>query len=186
VASKTTGMGGLAERYATALYALADERKLLDQVAADLRALRDLVAQSADLRRLIRSPVLARAAQGRAIAAITEAAGADPLTRNFLGLLARNRRLFALPEMIKHFLATLAFRRGEVTAEVAAAQALTPEQLERLGEELRKSVGRKITVDLRVDPALLGGLVVRLGSRMVDASLASKLHRLEMAMKGVR
>ncbi len=186
MASEATGMGGLAERYATALFALADERKLLDVMAADLRALRDLIAESADLRRLIRSPVLARAAQGKAIAAIAAAAGADPLTRNFLGLLARNRRLFALPEMIKHFLATLALRRGEVTAEVTVAQALTPAQLERLGDELRKSVGRKVTVDLRIDPKLLGGLVVRLGSRMVDASLESKLHRLEMAMKGIR
>jgi F-type H+-transporting ATPase subunit delta len=186
VASEATGVGGLAGRYATALFELADERKLLDAVAEDLRGLRGLIRESADLRRLIRSPVLAREAQGRAIEALAQAAGLQPLTRNFLGLLARNRRLFALPEMIEGFLQTLAQRRGEVTAEVVAAQDLTPAQRDTLSEQLRKSLGQKVTVDLRVDPSLLGGLVVKLGSRMVDASLKSKLHRLEMAMKGIR
>jgi F-type H+-transporting ATPase subunit delta len=186
VASEATGAGGLAERYALALFELADEAKALDGIAADLRGLKGLLAESADLRRLIRSPVLARAAQAKAVAALAERAGLQALTRNFLGLLARNRRLFALPEMIGRFLATLAERRGEVTAEVAAAQDLTPAQRDRLGEELRKAVGQKVTIDLSVDPTLLGGLVVRLGSRMVDASLKSKLRRLEMAMKGVR
>jgi len=186
VASEATGAAGLAGRYATALFALADERKLLDRVAEDLRGLRALVAESADLKRLIRSPVLAREAQGRAVAALAERAGLDPLTRNFLGLLARNRRLFALPAMIERFLATLAHRRGEVTAEVVAAQELTPAQRDSLDQQLRKSVGQKVAVDIRVDPSLLGGLVVRLGSRMVDASLKSKLQRLEMALKGVR
>jgi F-type H+-transporting ATPase subunit delta len=186
VASEATGAGGLAERYALALYELADEAKTLDQVADDLRGLRALVAESADLRRLIRSPVLGRDQQGKAVAALAERAGLNPLTRNFLGLLARNRRLFALPEMIGGFLATLAARRGEVTAEVVAAQDLTPAQRDRIGEQLRKAVGQKVAIELRVDPSLLGGLVVKLGSRMVDASLKSKLHRLEMAMKGVR
>ncbi len=185
MASESTGVGGLAGRYATALFELADERKALDAAAEDLRRLRALIRDSADLRRMIRSPVLAREAQGRAVAALAQAAGLQPLTQNFLGLLARNRRLFALPEMIEHFLRTLAARRGEVTAEVVAAQELTPAQRDSLGEQLRRSVGQKVTVDFRVDPALLGGLVVRLGSRMVDASLKSKLHRLEMAMKGI-
>lgn len=186
MASEATGVGGLAERYATALFELADERKLLDAVAEDLRGLRGLIRESADLRRLIRSPVLARDAQGKAVEALAERAGLGPLVRNFLGLLARNRRLFALPEMIERFLRMLAQRRGEVTAEVVSAQDLTPAQREHLSEQLRKSVGQKVTVDIRVDPALLGGLVVKLGSRMVDASLKSKLHRLELAMKGVR
>jgi F-type H+-transporting ATPase subunit delta len=186
VASEATGAGGLAERYAVALFELADEAKALDQVAADLRGLKSVMAESPDLRRMIRSPVIARAAQGKAIAALAERAGLQHLTRNFLGLLARNRRLFALPEMIERFLATLAARRGEVTADVVAAQELTPAQRDSLGEQLRKAVGQKVTVELSVDPSLLGGLVVRLGSRMVDASLKSKLHRLEMAMKGVR
>ena len=185
VASEATGAGGLAERYAIALFDLADERKALDEVAGDLRGLRDLIGESADLKRLIRSPVLARSAQGKAIDALAARIALQPLTRNFLGLLAQNRRLFALPEMIARFLATLAFRRGEVTAEVVAAQELTPRQLDTLGDQLRKAVGQKVAVDVRVDPSLLGGLVVKLGSRMVDASLKSKLHRLEMAMKGI-
>ena len=186
MASEATGAGGLAERYALALFDLADEQKALDAVAEDLKALRALVAESADLRRLIRSPVIGRAAQGKAIAALADRAGLQPMTRNFLGLLAKNRRLFALPEMIGRFLATLAARRGEVTAEVVAAQELSPTQRDNLGEQLRKVLGQKVSVDIRVDPALIGGLTVRLGSRMVDASLKSKLHRLEMAMKGVR
>jgi F-type H+-transporting ATPase subunit delta len=186
VASEATGVGGLASRYATALYDLADERAALDAVADDLRTLKTLVAESADLRRMILSPVIGRAAQGKAIAALAERAALQALTRNFLGLLARNRRLFALPAVIERYLATLAARRGEVTAEVAAAEDLSPEQRERLGEQLRRAVGQKVAVDLRVDPSLLGGLVVKIGSRMVDASLKGKLRRLEMVMKGVR
>jgi F-type H+-transporting ATPase subunit delta len=186
VASEATGVAGLADRYATALLELADERKTLDAVAGDLRALRGLLGESADLARMIRSPVLSREAQGAAIAALAERAALDALTRNFLGLLAKNRRLFALPAMIGRFLEMLAARRGEVTADVVAATPLSPEQQDRLNAELRRAVGQKVTVDVRVDPKLLGGLVLRLGSRMVDASLASRLRRLEMAMKGGR
>jgi F-type H+-transporting ATPase subunit delta len=185
VASKGTGVSGLADRYATALFDLADERKSLDQVADDLRQLRAMLAESAELRRLIRSPILSRIEQGRAITAIAEGAGLTPLTRNFLGLVAQNRRLFAVPGMIDAFLARLASRRGEVTAEIVAAQALTPAQLDAVNEQLRKAMGSKVAVEVRVDPTLLGGLVVKVGSRMVDASLRSKLHRLQLAMKGV-
>jgi len=176
---------GLAERYAAALFDLADERKALDTVAADLQALRAMLRESAELRRLIRSPVLTRESQGKAIAAVAERAQASPLVRNFLALLARNRRLFALPEMIESYLARLAERRGEVTAHVSAAQDLSPAQKDAIGEQLRKAVGRKVAVDIEIDPSLLGGLVVRVGSRMVDASLKSKLNRLQLAMKGV-
>ena len=186
MASETSGTSGLGGRYATALYALADERKVLDDVAEDLRALRRLLDESADLRRLIRSPVLTRAEQGRAIAALAERAGFQPLVRNVLGLLARNRRLFALAEVIEAYLAELAARRGEVTAQVTAAQDLTEAQRGALDERLRRIVGGKVSIELRVDPALLGGLIVKLGSRMVDASLGSKLARLQLAMKGVR
>ena len=186
MASEATGGGQLAERYALALFELADEAKALDETAGDLRALKALISESADLRRLIRSPVIARAEQGKAVAALAQRAELQPLTRNFLGLLARNRRLFALPAMIDRFLANLAARRGEVTAEVVAAQELTPAQRDSLGDQLRKAVGQKVAVELSVDPSLLGGLVVRLGSRMVDASLKSKLRRLEMTMKGIR
>jgi F-type H+-transporting ATPase subunit delta len=186
VASEATGVSGLAERYAAALFDLADERKALDQVAGDLQNLRALLRESADLRRLIRSPVLSRIEQGRAIAAIADQVGLAPITRNFLGLLAQNRRLFALPEMIEGFLNRLAERRGEVTAQVVAAQPLTPQQSEAVNEQLRRAVGSKVAVDIRVDPSLLGGLVIKVGSRMVDASLKSKLHRLQLAMKGVQ
>jgi F-type H+-transporting ATPase subunit delta len=186
VASETKGVSGLADRYAAALFDLADERKELDAVAGDLQGLRTLLRDSGDLRRLIRSPVLSRDEQGKAIAAIAQQARIAPLTRNFLGLLAQNRRLFALPDMIESFLARLAERRGEVTAQVTAAQDLTPAQREAVNEQLRKAVGRKVAVDIRVDPSLLGGLIVKVGSRMVDASLKSKLHRLQLAMKGVQ
>ena len=186
MASEAAGVSGLSERYAKALFELADDRKALDEVAGDLRALRTLMHESADFRRLIRSPVLSRAEQAKAVAAVAEKAGFSQLTRNFLGVVARNRRLFVLPGVITGYLSTLATRRGEVTAEVTAAKPLTPAQTEAVNEQLRKAVGRKVAVDLRVDPSLLGGLIVKVGSRMVDASLRSKLSRLQLAMKGVQ
>jgi F-type H+-transporting ATPase subunit delta len=185
VAAEAKGGSGLADRYAAALFDLADERKALDAVADDLKALRAMLRDSADLRRLIRSPVLSREAQAKGVGALATQAQISPLTRNFLGLLAQNRRLFALPEMIESYLQRLAEKRGEVTAHVRTAQELTPAQREAVNEQLRRAVGRKVAVDVEVDPSLLGGLVVKVGSRMVDASLRSKLHRLQLAMKGV-
>jgi len=185
VASEATGVSGLAERYAKALFELADDRKALDDVANDLRALRGLVGESADFRRLIRSPVLSRIEQAKAVAALAERAGFSVLTRNFLGVAARNRRLFVLPSVIAAYLQVLAARRGEVTAQVTAARPLTSAQTEAVNEQLRKAVGGKVAVDLRIDPSLIGGLIVKVGSRMVDASLKSKLARLQLAMKGV-
>lgn len=184
MAGEAKGVSGLAERYAAALFDLADERKALDAVAGDLQSLRAMLRDSADLRRVIRSPVLSRDEQGKGIAALADKAQISPLARNFLGLLAQNRRLFALPDMIESFLHRLAERRGEVTAHVVSAQDLSPQQRDAVNEQLRKAVGRKVAVDIEVDPSLLGGLVVKVGSRMVDASLKSKLHRLQLAMKG--
>lgn len=184
MASEATGVSGLAERYAAALFDLADERHALDAVAGDLRELRAMLAESPDLARLVRSPVLSREAQGKAIAALAERAGLSPLTRDFLGVVARNRRLFAAPAMIDSYLAKLAQRRGEVTAEVTAAQPLSEAQNAALGEQLRRAVGRRVTVDIRVDPSLLGGMVVKVGSRMIDSSLRSKLQRLRLALRG--
>ena len=183
MATKTTGL--IAERYASALYEWADSAKALDQIAADLRSLKAMMAASTDLVRLIRSPVLGRADQSNAVTALAEKAGFHDLTRRFLGTVAANRRLFTLTAVIEGFLAELARRRGEATADVTSAVSLTPAQTAALEEALRSVVGSKVTVDLKVDRSLIGGLVVRVGSRMIDTSLATKLRRLRLAMKGV-
>ena len=183
MASKTTGVASLAERYAAALFDLADERHALDAVAGDLRELRAMLQTSPDLVRLLRSPVLSRDEQGQAIAAVSERAGLSELTRDFLGVVARNRRLFAAPEIIEAYLAKLAERRGEITAEVTVAQPLNEARQAALLEQLRRTVGARVVVDIRVDPGLLGGMIVKIGSRMVDASLNSRLQRLRLAMR---
>ncbi|MFQ5466613.1 MAG: F0F1 ATP synthase subunit delta [Kiloniellaceae bacterium] len=180
-----TGLSGLAGRYALALIDLADEKKELDQVADDLSALKALIAESEDLRKLIRSPLLSRAAKSRAMAAILEKAGMGEITRRFILVVTRNRRLFALPRMIDAYLAELARRRGEITAEVVSATELNDTQQKALVEALRAAVGGKAQIDLTVDRDLIGGLIVKVGSRMVDNSLRSKLQRLQLAMKGV-
>jgi len=183
LAAEGTGVSNLAERYAAALFELADERRALDGVAGDLGELRAMLHDSGDLVRLIRSPVLSRDEQGRAVAALAEHAGLSVLTRDFLGVVAKNRRLFAVPEMIDAFLKKLAERRGEVTAEVTVAQPLDEARQNALMEQLRRAVGARVAVDIRVDPRLLGGMIVKVGSRMVDASLSSRLQRLRLAMK---
>jgi F-type H+-transporting ATPase subunit delta len=182
VAAESTGL--IAERYASALYDLADTAKALDRVADDLRQLKRMVAESADLARLIASPIIPRGAQTKALVAIAETSGFHDLTRRFLGAVAGNRRLFALAHTIEAFLAELARRRGEMTAEVTSATPLKPPQVDALTSALKTATGAKISVDLKVDPGLIGGLKVRLGSRMVDTSLQSKLKRLQLAMKG--
>jgi F-type H+-transporting ATPase subunit delta len=183
--SEITGLTGLAERYATALFDLADERRALDEVASDLRELRSMLLGSGDFLRLIRSPVLTRQEQGKAIGVIAERAHLSSLVRNFLAVVAANRRLFAVPAMVEAFLVRLAARRGEVTAQVTAARPLSEAQREALDDQLRRSVGGRISVDVRVDPGLIGGIVVKLGSRMVDASIESKLRRLQLVMKAI-
>jgi F-type H+-transporting ATPase subunit delta len=185
LASEATGVASLAERYAAALFELADEQHQLDAVAGDLRELRAMLHESPDLDRLLRSPVLSREEQAQAIAALAERAGLSKLTKDFLGVVAGNRRLFAVPAMIDAYLNQLAERRGEVTAEVTTAQPLNDAQQNTLGEQLRRAVGRRITIDLKIDPSLLGGMIVKVGSRMIDGSLKSRLHRLQLAMKGV-
>jgi F-type H+-transporting ATPase subunit delta len=185
LASEATGVSGLAERYAAALFDLANERRILDETAANLRELKEMLRASAELSRLIRSPILSREEQGKAIAALAEQAGFSPVVRDFLAVVARNRRLFAVPAMIEAYLEKLAERRGEITAEVAAAQPLSTAQLDLLRDHLRRKFGRQVAIDVRIDPGLIGGVIVKLGSRMVDASVRSKLQRLQMAMKGV-
>lgn len=185
MAARGTGPGGLAARYAAALFELAEEKKQLDQVAADLASLKAVIAGSGDLARLIRSPVLSRAEQSRALAAVLEKAGMSELVRRFVGLVAQNRRLFVLPDMIDAYLSQLAERRGEVTAEVVSARPLSDAQRDAVAAALRKAIGGKVAVAARVDPALIGGLVVKVGSRLIDSSLRTKLQRLQHAMKGV-
>ncbi len=185
LAAQETGTAGLAARYAAALFDLADESKQLDGVAQDLRAIRALIAESADLRRLVRSPVLTRAEQAKAMAAVLEKAGTSDLVRRFVGLVAENRRLFALTDMIEAYLGELARRRGEVTASVTSAAPLSDAQTSALTEALRRAVGGKVSIEAHTDANLIGGLIVKVGSRMVDSSLKSKLQRLKLVMKGV-
>jgi F-type H+-transporting ATPase subunit delta len=185
LAAESTGISGLAERYAAALFELADERHALDEAAGDLRELRAMLGASADLGRLVRSPVLSRADQGKAMAALAENAKLSKLTADFIAIVARNRRLFAVPAIIEAYLAKLAERRGEVTAEITAAQSLTDAQQGALTEQLRRVVGSRVAIDVRVDPSLLGGMVVKIGSRMVDGSIKGQLQRLQLSMKGI-
>lgn len=185
MAGEDTSTGSLAGRYARALFELADEGKALDRVAEDLKGLDALLTESEDLQRLVRSPLYGRDQQAKAMEAILERAGVSDLTRRFVLVVANNRRLFALPKMIRAFLAELARRRGEVRAEVTAAAPLNEAQEKALLETLSKAVGGKVQLDLKTDPSLLGGLVVKVGSRMIDTSLKTKLQRLQFAMKGV-
>ena len=164
---------------------LEEARRMLDEVASDLRQLREMLHASGDFLRLIRSPILSRDQQGRAMGVLAERAGLSQLVRDFFAVVARNRRLFAIPAMIEAFLAKLAARRGEVSAQVTAAQPLSEAQLGALNEQLRRSIGSRVSIDIRVDPGLIGGLVVKLGSRMVDGSIKSKLQRLQLAMKSI-
>ena len=178
------GSGGLAARYAAALFELADEKKALDAVADDLKTIRTMIGSSEDLRRLLRSPVIGRTDQGRAMAALLDAAGSGDLVRRFVGLVAEKRRLFALPRIIDAYLAELAHRRGETAAEVISAMPLDEASRARLADALRRVGGQRVSIDLKVDPDLIAGLVVKVGSRMVDSSLRTKLNRLQIAMKG--
>lgn len=184
MSAQFTGLTTIAGRYAVALFDLADADKAHDKVAADLTGLKELIAQSADLRRLILSPAMRRSDQERAMAEILARAGVSDLTRRFVLVVARNRRLFVLPQMIDAFQAELARRRGEIAAEVTAPKTLSARQLAALDQTLQKVMGGKVRVDLKIDPSLLGGLVVKIGSRMVDSSLRTKLMKLEVAMKG--
>ena len=185
MAGQSVGGANLADRYATALFDLALERDALEQIERDLDAIRTLVAGSEDLRRVVRSLTLSRAEQGKALDAVLERQGTSRYVRNFVALLARNRRVFLLGDMIAAFQAKLAEHRGEVSAEVTSAVPLKPAHVEAVNEALRAIVGRDVTLETRVDPALIGGLTVRVGSRMLDNSLRTKLQNLELAMKGI-
>ncbi len=185
MARKDTGLGGVAGRYALAMLGLADDKNQLDPVAQDLRGLLATIEASEDLRRLIRSPLFTRAQQSKAMASILDKAGVGELTRRFVLVVAENRRLFALPGIIEAYLAELRRRRGEITAEVTSAAPLTDAQHAALVEAIKSKVGGTVQVEVEIDRGLIGGLIVKIGSRMIDNSLRSKLQRLQLAMKGV-
>jgi F-type H+-transporting ATPase subunit delta len=181
----TSLTSGAAGRYSTALFDLAREAGELDRVEADLNQLSEALATSPELDDLIRNPVYTRAEQGRAMAAVAERMGLSDLVGNVVGLMAQKRRLFALPEMIAMFRALLAEHRGEVTADVTAAHPLSDVQRDALAAKIKGSLGRDVKLNVSVDPGIIGGLVVRVGSRMIDSSIRAKLARLQNAMKEV-
>lgn len=176
-------ISGVPSRYAEALFDLANEAGSLDAVERDLKALAAAIDASADFRKLLKSPVYDADDKGRAIAAIADKARVSPLTRNFLGVVARNRRLFVLDGVLKAFFARLAKHRGEVSAEAVSAAPLSNDQLTRLRGEIEGLVGKAVNLQTRVDPDLLGGLIVKVGSTMIDSSLRTKLNRLKSKLK---
>ncbi len=174
----------LSGRYATALFELARDSKTIDAVEASLANVRAALEQSEEFARLVASPLVSRQDAARAVAATADALGVDGTTRNFLGVLAENRRLAQLPAIIRAFRALAANHRGETTAEVTSAHPLSAAQVDALKQQLRTRIGRDVAVDLSVDPALLGGLVVKIGSQMIDSSIKTRLNTLAHAMKG--
>ena len=182
--AEATGVSCIAGRYATALFELADQATQLDVVADDLGVLNQMIADSNDLRRVVESPVLGRDQQAGAMDAVMEKAGLGDLSRRFIGVVAKNRRLFALGSMILAYRTLLAERRGEITAQITSAASLSESQRTDLREALKRAVGSDVAITATVDPDILGGLVVTVGSRMVDSSLRTKLQRLQLAMKG--
>ena len=184
--SMTTGGSSVAGRYASALFELASEQGQVADVEASLVKFQRMLDGSADLQRLVRSPVFSADEQSKAMSAIVEKAGIGGLGSNFLRVIARNRRLFAVPDMIRSFRALASRARGEVMAEVTSALPLTSAQVNALKDTLRGSVGKDVQLDAKVDPSLLGGLVVKVGSRMIDSSIRTKLSTLKARMKEVR
>lgn len=175
---------GLSGRYATALFDLAIEAASLDAVSASLTTLKDALAQSDDLKTLMTSPMVTRKAAAAGVAGVAASLKLDSLVSNFVGVLAANRRLAALPAIIRDFHALTAARRGEISARVTAATALSAAQQKALAAKLKAGLGRDVALDITIDPAILGGLIVRVGSRMIDSSLKTRLDSLGQALKG--
>jgi F-type H+-transporting ATPase subunit delta len=176
----------MAGRYATALYELADESKSVDAVLTDLQRFEDLVSSSEDLRRLVKSPVFSAEEQLSAITAILDKTKLSGLAANFIKLAAKNRRLFAVDAMIRAFRAIVAKARGELTAKVTVAEPLNDARLKDIKAALKDVTSQDVSVDVKVDPSIIGGIIVQLGSRMVDASLKTRLSAIQTAMKEVR
>ena len=178
-------ISGMAGRYATALFELALEEHALDAVKADLERFDALLAESRDLQRLVRSPVFTADEQTKALGAVLDKAGISGLSGRFLRLVAANRRLFAVRSMIKAFRALVARHKGEVTAEVTLAERPSETHLSAIKDTLKAVTKKDVQIDIKVDPSIIGGLIVKLGSRMVDASLRAKLNSIKHAMKEV-
>ncbi|MCL6697187.1 F0F1 ATP synthase subunit delta [Sphingomonas sp. NSE70-1] len=174
----------LAGRYATALFGLARDEKQIDAVTRSLATVEAAIAESPDLRTLATSPLIDRVDAGRAMRAVTPALGIDPITGKFLGVLADNGRLRELKAVIKIFRQLAAQHRGETTAEVISARPLDDGQMTALKSNLKARLGRDVAVEAKVDPEILGGIIVRHGSQMIDASIRTKLNTLAQAMKG--
>ena len=174
----------LSGRYATALFDLARNSKAIDSVGTSLESLKAALAQSSDFAALTTNPLLSRDALIKAVAAVAKAMKLDALTAKFLGVLAQNRRLAQLGPVIAAYQSLAANHRGEATATVTSAHALDASQVSALKKQLRAKIGRDVAVDLSVDPAILGGLVVKIGSQMIDSSIRTRLNTLANAMKG--
>lgn len=178
-------ISGVAERYASSLFELALEAGSVDKVGADLDRFQALLDESEDLRRLVASPVFSAEEQRSAVSAVSEKAGISGLVGNFLKVVAGNRRLFALPGMIRAFRVIAAEHRGEITAEVTSAHALSAAQETELKSALKGVTGKDVAIAVTVDPSILGGLIVKVGSRQIDTSLRTKLSTLKLALKEV-
>jgi F-type H+-transporting ATPase subunit delta len=170
-------------RYATALFELARDEKSIDAVKADLDRFEALLNDSADLARLVRSPVFSADAQSRALTAVLDRAGVSGISANFLMVLTANRRLFAVADVIRAFRALVAKFKGEATADVTVAETLPDRNLDALKAALKSVTGKDVILNVKVDPSIIGGLIVKLGSRMVDSSLRTKLNSIKHAMK---
>ena len=186
--SRVDNSGGirasLAGRYASALFDLARDQRQIESVGKSLEALSQALVDSKDFNELVTSPLVSRAEASKALAVIAPDLGLDPVTTNFLGVLARNGRKNQLQNVIRAYRRLAAEHRGETTADVITARPLNDDQLAQLKQQLRARAGRDVTIDATVDPAILGGIVVKLGSQQIDASIRTKLNRLAQAMKG--
>ena len=179
-------MAGVAARYASALFDLAQETQATDAVKTDLERFDRLIAETPDLARLVRSPVFSADDQLKALAPVLDRAGIGGLAAQFIKLTAANRRLFAIRDMVRAYRDLVALAKGEATANVTVAEQLKPEHLAALRAALKAVSGKDVDLDVKIDPALIGGLVVKLGSRMVDSSLRTKLNAIKHAMKEAR
>lgn len=183
--SDQTLVSGVAGRYATALFELASEANAIDAVSADLNSFSAMIAESADLKRLITSPAFSAEEQVAAVKALLSAAGISGIAGNFIAFVASKRRLFALPGMIAGYRALVAEAKGIVSAQVTVAEEPSAKRLDEIRATLKEVAGKDVDVAIKVDPAIIGGLVVKMGSRMVDASLKTKLNSIRLAMKEV-